>query len=143
MQAPPVAVGSALHIRTTQGDCCGTLQARRGPWLQLATEEGSVLVNAAQVVWVRVLATAGAAPQAQEDASDAAPPCSDAQLRVLVEGFLDDRDPRQLARQAGCSARQLRLVRQAWECVRGNLPEDGIPPAARALAPRLRRLLTA
>lgn len=143
MQAPPLVPGSTLLVRTTQGECRGTLLARRGPWLQLATDEGPLLVNAAQVVWARILAAPPAAAPQPEDAAVGEGECSDAQLRLLVEGFLDDREPRQLARQAGCTRRQLQLVRQAWECARGNLPEDGLPSAARALVPRLRRLLTA
>ena len=55
------------------------------------------------------------------------------------DAFLDDRGDAELAQEHGRTRNQITVLRQAWECSRGNLPDDRISPAARLWVERIRR----
>ena len=68
-------------------------------------------------------------------------PWSDEQVRAVIDGFLDDRQDGALAEQHGRTRHQITVLRQAWECARGNLPEDRLSPAAQLWVGRIRTAL--
>jgi hypothetical protein len=68
-------------------------------------------------------------------------PWNDADLKALSEGFLDGLPDRLLAERHNRIASQIRDLHQAFECQRGNVPEDQLSPAASTWVDRWRRVL--
>jgi len=66
----------------------------------------------------------------------------DEDLKKLATGFLDGDDDATLSEAHHRARSQIRELRQAFECARGNLVEDQISPVAQTWITRWRRVLT-
>lgn len=142
----------AIACAGTQID--GTVVACANGWLRLASADGDTLVNLAQIAWLR----AGGVPAASSGATDEdelprpagkdivartgskAPgrPWSDDAIRSVVDEFLNDRPDGEIAQVHGRTRHQITVLRQAWECARGNLADDQLSPAAQLWVERVR-----
>jgi hypothetical protein len=126
--------------------------ARKG-WLRLTTEQGPLLINVAHVALLKPLdasavgiglgssepeTTASRRSAGTTTAEDDWDPES---LRALADGFLDGHDDSELAARLGQRKGQVKTLRQAFECARGNLVEDEIAPTAREWIDRWRSVL--
>ncbi|MCS6970350.1 MAG: hypothetical protein RMM29_08465 [Planctomycetota bacterium] len=148
VQLPP---GSSVELRVAERTLRGQVRAWGRGWLRLTTAQGEdFLINLEHIAWLRIIAAASLGamlptlPEQPALEGAATPPqsgLSDAQLKALVEGFLDDRTDRDLADAQRCARRTVSQVRAAWESVRGNLPEERVPLPARRWVPRLRAIL--
>ena len=65
----------------------------------------------------------------------------DETLRKVAMAILDGIEGPELRAIGGLSASRLARVRQAFECARGNLQIEDLPPAARDLVDPIRRAL--
>lgn len=154
--------GRNVRVRCAGEDLAGTVTSCANGWLRLATTQGDTLVNLALVAWVagggggapaddgdgagdedRGLPRPSAAEITAKPASSKAPgrPWSDSQVQAVVDDFLNDRQDGEIAANHGRTRNQVTVLRQAWECARGNLPDDGISPAARLWVERIRRAM--
>lgn len=144
--------GRPVRLHLAGGELAGTVLSCANGWLRLDGPGGDTLVNLAQVVWI---AGGGAAPAAdavlpQPEAKDVvarpgskAPgrPWSDAAVQAIIGGFLDDLGDAELAEQHGRTRHQVTVLRQAWECARGNIADDRLSPAAQLWVERIRRTM--
>ncbi len=130
----------------------GTVAAVGDGWLELAGEQPR-LVNLAQTVEI-LLST-----DAQDDAGHGLPrprskdtptkagskaparPWADEDLQALAHGFLDGMTDAALAERFHRTRPQVTILHQGFECARGNLTDDAIPPAARTWVERWRKVL--
>ncbi len=131
-------------------------QPLEGGWLRLRSRDCERLVNLVHVVLI------DASDGVSEESSpiDAALPrpkskdtpiklgsrapgraWTDPDLKALSEGFLDHVNDSDLAQRHHRTKGQIRDLKQAFECQRGNLVEDEISPAARLWVDRWRRVL--
>lgn len=153
--APPLPPpGSTCRLRIDGVDLDGEVLAVDRGWLHLAAAEGELLVNLARISWIRLGSADGAAdgeaarprPAAKEvvgkpGARAPGRPWSDGDLRAAIGEFLDDRADGEIAAVHGRTRHQVTVLRQAWECARGNLPEDRISPVALTWVERIRRAM--
>jgi len=145
--------GRNVRLRSDGADLNGTVVACANGWLRLSGPGGDMLVNLAQVAWVT---TEGPAPEADEEAlpqpeakeigarpGSKAPgrPWTDQAVQAIVRGFLDDQGDAELAAQHGRTRAQVTVLRQAWECARGNIADDRLSPAAQLWVPRIQRAM--
>lgn len=141
--------GRTVHLRLDGEVHSGSVIATANGWIRLSGADGEILVNLAQVAWIR---TEGEAPPALPKPSpkdivgkpgSRAPgrPWSDETVRAVVDGFLNDRLDGELAEQHGRTRSQITILHQAWECARGNLPEDQLSPAAQLWVARIRHVM--
>lgn len=144
-----------VRLRIDGTDLTGTVLTCANGWLRLATPGGDTLVNLAQVAWI---AGEGAAPTEEDDSGELprpkakemmarpgskAPgrPWSDDAVQAVVDGFLEDRSDAELAEQHNRTRHQVTVLRQAWECARGNIADDRLSPAAQLWIERIRRVM--
>jgi hypothetical protein len=134
----------------------GLVMSAGGGWLQLAGDEGLLLVNLAQVAVIALdgqpTAAAGpvdaARPRPQSKdapfrAGSRAPgrPWQEQDLKQLAEAYLDGRPDAELAERFVRTRGQIKELRQGFECARGNLVDDQLSPAARTWVARWRKVL--
>ena len=135
----------------------GRVHVLRDGWVRLYTSERVQLVNLAHVLTIDLnVGQTDPGPLVQEGlpkprskdvpfkvgSKVPARPWSDADLKALSEGFLDGLLDPELAEQHHRTRGQIRDLRQAFECNRGNLIEDQISPAATTWIHRWKRVLT-
>lgn len=131
----------------------GTVDTARRGWIRLVTASGPLLVNLAHVACLKgegaSAASLGlgpvddaAAPASRRTARAPAGDWDEASLRSLADGFLDGHDDSELAARLGQSKAQIKTLRHAFECARGNVVDDEIPPPARPWIARWRTVLT-
>ncbi len=127
-------------------------------WLQLATAQGGVLVNLAQVVAIGmegtgsvptpVTSVGGLPKPSSKDrprmAGGTAPgrPWRDEDLKQLADSYLDGELDADLAARYHRTRGQIKEMRQGFECARGNLVDDQIGDVARTWVERWRRVLS-
>lgn len=132
----------------------GRVTAQEHGWVRLENVHGQRLVNLAHVAVVELNE-----PKMREEIVDEelprprsaeaprkitkAPgrPWQDVDLKELSEGFLDGLPDKVLADRHGRTFTQVRDLRQAFECQRGNIPEDQLSPASSTWVDRWRRVL--
>ncbi len=143
--------GRSVHLRLDGEVVSGAVIATANGWLRLDGADGEILVNLAQVAWIR----ADGAPAADDDRpvptaknivakpGSRVPgrPWPDETIRAVVEGFLNDAQDGELAEQHGRTRHQITILRQAWECARGNLADDQLSPAAQLWVARIRNAM--
>ena len=144
-----------LHLVNGQVLIGRTAPAGDG-WIRLATQDGERLVNLAHVVMIELEESADEGPQEDDGAlmrprSKERPikaghrtpgrPWQDPDLKALSEGFLDGLPDKVLAERHHRVFSQIRDLRQAFECQRGNIPDDQLSPAASTWVARWRRVL--
>jgi hypothetical protein len=143
--------GRSVHLRLDGEVMSGAVIATANGWLRLDGADGEILVNLAQVAWIRV---DGPSP-AKDDRPVPAPknvvaqpgsrvpgrPWPDETIRAVVEGFLNDAQDGELAEKHGRTRHQITILRQAWECARGNLADDQLSPAAQLWVARIRNVM--
>lgn len=130
----------------------GHVQAVAGGWLELSGAQVR-LVNLAQVVEILLDAAAdgdGAGNLPRPRSKDAPTkvgsktpgrPWADEDLQALAHGFLDNITDAALAERFHRTRPQVTILHQGFECARGNLTDDAIPPAARTWVARWRKVL--
>lgn len=123
-------------------------------WVTLENTDGTRLVNLAHVAVIDLNRGIPRVEVIDEDLpkprSAEAPrkvsrapgrPWTDGDLKELSEGFLDGLPDKVLAERHGRTFSQVRDLRQAFECQRGNLPDDQLSPASSTWVDRWRRVL--
>jgi hypothetical protein len=68
-------------------------------------------------------------------------PWADEDLQGLAHAFLDGGNDSALAERFGRTRGQITLLRQGFECARGNIADDAIPPVAQTWVARWRKVL--
>ena len=151
--------GRSLSAHLNNGQVVrGTITGMRGGWMSLGGADGSgvVLVNLAHASAL-VLDTKPA-PAAFVEVTKPKPSSKDAPIRAggkalgrawldedlkaLADAFLDSVEDGDLALRYNRSRGQIKELRQAFECARGNLVEDQISPVAATWVARWRKALT-
>jgi hypothetical protein len=138
----------------------GTVTGLRGGWLSLAggnpDGSGAVLVNLAHAG--ALVLDSKAAPTAMIEVAKPKPQSKEApvraggkalgrawldeDLKALADAYLDGAEDGDLAQRFNRSRGQIKELRQAFECARGNLVEDQISPVAATWVARWRKALT-
>jgi hypothetical protein len=132
----------------------GRVTDQQDGWVTLENSDGSRLVNLAHVAVIDLNAGIPRTEVVDEDLpkprSAEAPrkvsrapgrPWTDSNLKDLSEGILDGLPDKALADRHGRTFSQVRDLRQAFECQRGNVPVDQLSPAATTWVDRWRRVL--
>ncbi len=136
----------------------GIVTGMRGGWLSLGGADGgnAVLINLVHA-GALVLDTKPA-PAALIEVAKPKPQSKDAPIRAggkalgrawldedlkaLADAYLDGAEDGDLAQRFNRSRGQIKELRQAFECARGNLVEDQISPIAATWVARWRKALT-
>ncbi len=149
--------GRSLSAHLTNGQVVrGTITGLRGGWLSLGDGTKSVLVNLA-LASALVLDT-NPAPAPFIEVAKPKPASKDTPIRAggkalgrawldedlksLADAYLDGGEDGDLAQRLNRSRGQIKELRQAFECARGNLVEDQISPIAATWVARWRKALT-
>lgn len=121
-------------------------------WLELVGKQ-TRLVNLRQVVEILIDAAgdeedpeALPRPRSKDaptraSAKTPARPWADEDLQAMAHGFLDGVTDSELAERFHRTRSQVTILHQGFECARGNLTDDAIPPAARTWIDRWRKVL--
>jgi hypothetical protein len=133
----------------------GMVTGMRGGWLSLGGENGTLLVNLAHAAVI--LLDAKAAPTAFVEVTKPKPTSKDSpvraggkalgrawldeDLKALASAYLDGIDDGELSTRFNRSRGQIKELRQAFECARGNLVEEQISPVAATWVARWRKAL--
>ncbi|TVR40373.1 MAG: hypothetical protein EA402_13790 [Planctomycetota bacterium] len=143
-------LGHEYQVQLSNGSWVqGRLCARHADWLELQQEAGHYAV-ARSAIALLILAGRFDAPPAKAPARPRVAgrgpaeksPVPDADiLRRVCSGILDGIEGPELRAMSGLGAGELARLRQAFECARGNLMSEDIPPAARAWVEPIRRAL--
>jgi len=141
--------GRTVHLRLDGEVVSGSVIATANNWLRLSGGDGEILVNLAQVAWIRadgapVSDLPVPAPKdvvARPGSRVPGRPWSVEAIRAVVEGFLNDKPDGEIADQQGRTRHQITQIHQAWECARGNMPEDQLSPAAQPWVERIRTVM--
>lgn len=144
--------GRTVRLRIAGEDLSGNVVACANGWLRLSVEGSDTMVNLAQVAWITGLGETPPdedelpRPEAKEITArqgTKAPgrPWTDATVQAIVSGFLDDVGDAELAATHGRTRSQVTVLHQAWECARGNIPDDRLSPAAQLWVERIRRAM--
>lgn len=153
-----LAPGRQVVIACGGATLSGTVAACANGWLRLAAADGDTLVNLAQVAWARAPGAApaddgadgdgGALPRPASQDVVVRPgsqvpgrPWSDEAIRGVVDEFLNDRPDGEIAGVHRRTRHQITVLRQAWECARGNLADDQLSPAAQLWVERVRKAM--
>jgi len=132
----------------------GVIERAAKGWLRVQTSTGPVLVHLTHVALIKPgdAEAAGIGLGSQEDSSPtrgssrgapaASADWSPEQLRALADGLLDGHTDTELAARLGQRKAHIVTLRQAFECARGNMVDDEIPPAARVWISRWREVLS-
>jgi len=150
--------GKKVVAQTSQGPVYrGVVRKSLRGWIAIDAEGGRTLLNLDHLVSVVVLGAdddedmeaAGGLmkPQSLErprvlTRTAPARAWQDEDLKKLATGFLDGDDDATLSEAHHRARSQIRELRQAFECARGNLVEDQISPVAQTWITRWRRVLT-
>lgn len=135
----------------------GTISGMRGGWLSLGGgESGAVLVNLNHAT--AILLDAKSAPAPFVEIAKPKPSSKDSPIRAggkalgrawldedlkaLADAYLDHIEDGDLAQRFNRSRGQIKELRQAFECARGNLVEEQISPIAATWVARWRKALT-
>jgi hypothetical protein len=148
--------GRAVALHCGGSTIEGSITACANGWLRLSGADGDMLINLGQVAWVRGI---GGGPASNDTEDDELPrpshkevvtrpgskvpgrPWSDDGIRAVVDEFLNDRPDGEIANTHGRTRHQVTVLHQAWECARGNLPEDQLSPAAQLWVDRIRKVM--
>lgn len=142
--------GRVVHLRLDGEFLTGSVIAVANGWIRLTSANGELLVNLAQVAWLRA---EGAPPDSERPVPTAKDigsrsgsrvpgrPWDDETVRSVVDGFLNDLQDGDLAERHGRTRNQITILRQAWECARGNLAEDQLSPAAQTWVSRIQAVM--
>ncbi len=138
--------GRTVHLRLDGEVHSGSVIATANGWLRLSGADGEIVINLSQVAWIRADATAAddrPVPSAKDVVARPGSrvpgrPWNDETLRAVVDGFLNDHQDADLAAQHNRTRYQITILRQAWECARGNLADDQLSPAAQLWVDRIR-----
>lgn len=151
--------GRSVAIRCDGETIEGSITSCANGWLRLSGADGDMLVNLAQIAWVRGIGggQAAAATEPEDDAGLPRPvskdvvakpgskapgrPWSDDAIRAVVDELLNDRPDGEIANLHGRTRHQVTVLHQAWECARGNLAEDQLSPAAQLWVDRIRKVM--
>lgn len=144
--------GRTVRLRVDGEDLSGEVLVCANGWLRLRLGGDDTLVNLAQVAWILGVGDAPPAeaalpqPEAKELVArhgSTAPgrPWTDEAVQAVVRGFLDDQGDAELASRHGRTRSQVTVLRQAWECARGNIADDRLSPAAQLWVERIRRAM--
>jgi hypothetical protein len=148
--------GRIIAANMANGEQCRGMITEIGEgWLLLGSGEKSVLVNLQQVS--SLVLDVKPAPTPVIDAIKPKPASKEAPLKAgqkalgrawldedlqqLADGFLDAQDDVILAQRFSRAKNQIKELRQAFECARGNLVDDQISPIALTWVPRWRKAL--
>jgi len=149
--------GRSLSAHLNNGQVVrGIVTGLRGGWLSLGDGTKAVLINLAHANAL-VLDTQ-AAPATFVDIARPKPSSKDSPIRAggkalgrawldedlktLADAYLDGIEDGDLAQRFNRSRGQIKELRQAFECARGNLVEDQISPIAATWVARWRKALT-
>lgn len=159
MSVPALSEGQSYTLLLVGGQIVeGVYQGHDGAWLFLHGEQGRLAVSLGQIAVIGLdghlpAALSAANHQAgRQDTTTAvrstrrgsatAADIPDAQtLRRVASGILDGLEGPELRAISGLTASTLARVRQAFECARGNLQPEDLPPAARPLVDPIRHAL--
>lgn len=135
--------------------CRGMITGIRGGWLSLGGNDKSVLVNLAQIAVITL--DAKPAPTPQIDVAMPKPSSKEAPIRAvgkalgrawldedlkkLADAYLDGAEDGAIAQKISRARTQIKELRQAFECARGNVAEDQISPIAATWVPRWHKAL--
>ncbi len=141
--------GRTVHLRLDGEVVSGAVLATANGWLRLSGADGEILVNLAQVAWIRAEGAPAAdlpVPTAKDVVTRPGSrvpgrPWTVEAIRAVIDGFLNDRPDGELAEQQGRTRHQITQIHQAWECARGNLAEDQLSPAAQPWVERIRSVM--
>jgi hypothetical protein len=149
--------GRAVAIHCGGNTIEGSVTICANGWLRLSGADGDMLINLAQVAWVRGIGAASddAEPAdrpgvlrpsskdivARSGSKVPGRPWSDDAIRAVVDEFLNDRPDGEIATIHGRTRHQVTVLHQAWECARGNLPEDQLSPAAQLWVERIQNVM--
>ncbi len=136
----------------------GILERAAKGWLRMQTSTGPILIHLAHVALLKPgdadaagiglgavedsSSPRGAQGRAPRGAAAATADWSPEQLRALADGLLDGHSDSELAARLGQRKAHIGSLRQAFECARGNMVDDEIPPAARVWISRWRDVLS-
>lgn len=150
--------GRSLSAHLTNGQVVrGTITGLRGGWVSLGGGDGGVvLVNLAHASALVLDTKPAPAPFVEvakpKPASKDTPIRAggkalgrawlDEDLKTLADAYLDGGEDGDLAQRLNRSRGQIKELRQAFECARGNLIEDQISPIAATWVARWRKALT-
>jgi hypothetical protein len=146
--------GRQVRVAANGAVLTGEVVSLREGWLRLHTERGEALINLEQTAWIDADGRPEEPPEtgllpvpsskeivSRPGSRSFGRPWQDDEVRGVVDGFLDGRGDAELADETKRTRQQITVLRQAWECARGNLPEDRISPAGTAWIERLRKIL--
>jgi hypothetical protein len=152
--------GRSVTAHLTNGQVVrGLISGLRGGWISLiGTNDGDspVLINLAHAS--ALVLDAKAAPAPFVEVTKPKPTSKDAPIRAggkalgrawldedlktLADAYLDGAEDGELAQRFNRSRGQIKELRQAFECARGNLVEEQISPIAATWVARWRKALT-
>jgi hypothetical protein len=135
--------------------CRGMITGIRGGWLSLGGNDKTVLVNLAQTAAITLDAKPAPVPQFDmalpKPTSKEAPIRAvgkalgrawlDEDLKALANAYLDGEEDSAIAQRISRARVQIKELRQAFECARGNVAEDQISPIAATWVPRWHKAL--
>lgn len=151
---PALEQGALIQAVLTNGlQLEGAVDSYEGAWLHLRTNSGLLAISRDHVVLVvlegslpktsgrkrRQSASLDVPTLTARDADTDIP--DDETLRNVSMAILDGVEGPELRAIGGLSASRLARVRQAFECARGNLQIEDLPPAARELVDPIRKSL--
>ena len=131
VMALPLSVltpGRTVHLRLDGEVLTGAVIATANGWLRLTGAVERPVPTAKNL---------GAQPGSRVPGR----PWPDETIRAVVEGFLNDAQDGELAERHGRTRHQITILRQAWECARGNLADDQLSPAAQLWVARIRNAM--
>lgn len=155
---PGLRAGQTIQCILADGTVLrGVVESARKGWIRLADERDTLMVNADHIAVIKGLdaaadalgrgssgdASDGKGGRAPRAAAVAAEEWPEDDMRQLSDGFLDGHDDAEMAARLGRSKSQVKTLRQAFECARGNMVDDQISGAAQAWVARWRDVLTA
>ncbi len=145
---PPLETGTRLAALLVGGQRVeGELLRVCGRWLELA--DGATLrwLNGDHIVLIAAgagaLPDAAPSPRPKRGAAGAGTPWQDQDLRLLADALLDGIADGELAREFGRKPAEIAVLRRALTCLRGEVMEEDLDPAAASWVPRLRGIWNA
>ncbi|MBA2482100.1 MAG: hypothetical protein H0V44_15670 [Planctomycetes bacterium] len=157
---PLLPPGRRVTVQLAQGPVYrGAVRRSLDGWLVIETDAGHVLLNLDHIAVISQDAPAPGEDDQESDSDQLPRPRSadhprpvsrapgrawnDADLKQLADAFLDGQDDAALATRYNRTRAQLKQMRLGFECARGNLVEDQIPPVAATWIQRWQRVLLA
>ncbi len=135
--------------------CRGMITGLRGGWMSLGGSDKTILLNLSQIALITL--DAKPAPTLEIDVIKPKPTSKEAPIRAqgkalgrawldedlkkLANAYLDGLEDGDIAQKISRARSQIKELRQAFECARGNLSEDQISPIAVTWVPRWHKAL--